>query len=363
MLRLGMAFAHAFPGNGDIGLACGDSRVCGLAVREFEVGIRSAGRGVAFVDAGFAAQAAFAAQAYALAAVVFVDAPAASHTISIRCFAADGMPPPPSVRRKWASHLRSGEMVGVPFTAAGRVRRLNGTPVQHAAAAMRIQPIGSQRVRVEGNSASAAAMHMTLTSSGIIVMDSAPAALVSSQDGFSLRLRDENGVWWDWNHIVCLLAMNAMETHGCAAVPYQAPSMLDRIAVDRGYTLLRSGRDENASIRLPYRDACFAAMALCPLAHNQTFSALMESVPDFAIRSVDVQLNGDRGSVMRAMQELLPGAEMIEGIRRSVNGGVIHIMPLTRQSALRITAESVAVEIAAGLCDFYQERARDFDRK
>lgn len=73
-------------------------------------------------------------------------------------------------------------------------------------------------------------------------------------------------------------------------------------------------------------------------------------------------LRGDRGAVMQALAEGLPGLEDTgAGLRLRQGESWVYLAPLTRRAALRVVGEAVSAELARELCDFYAGTVRALD--
>ena len=125
-----------------------------------------------------------------------------------------------------------------------------------------------------------------------------------------------------------------------------------------GACILRAGRDGERSVEMleyqPFmRDGIFEAVRLCAhmCASGEKLSALADAVPDFAVSSAEVPVNG-RG---RAMERLVSryserSPELFYGMRVAVDGGWVRITPCRGHAALKIRAEADSAEAAEEIC-------------
>lgn len=288
-----------------------------------------------------------------------------------------GLPLGRARERKIESALLRGEVTRMPAPRVGQWERLGGVEAAYAAQATdsarrEWEPV-SLTVSVPGETPADNVLVRVLGLLGCKVSRerrSGVPAFAALHGGFYLAGWDEEGRYLAPERMLTLAVLLELEQgERRVAVPPAAPAAIDLMALSRGGTVLRLGRDgpeaEERYAALPaLRDAAFAVALLC--AHmartGESLAALDRRAPAFAVRRREVPLAGSRGDVMQALYEAEPEAKQAgEGLRLSVEEGWVYIAPLTRRSSLRVIAEGFDAETAAELCDFYSEKARKLD--
>ena len=143
------------------------------------------------------------------------------------------------------------------------------------------------------------------------------------------------------------------------------PSML------RAGTVLRLSREDDgagAMIRQQrfMRDGLYCALNIAEYL-TKSGAALREAasmIPDFCTVTREVSISRNRAAMMQALLNESAGIrhELCDGIKLCVDAGWVHVSPLDRTSALKVTSEGMNEEIAGELCDLYSDRLRRLDR-
>ena len=183
---------------------------------------------------------------------------------------------------------------------------------------------------------------------------------------------DESGRVFSPQQLLVLLCFIELEQGGGAvAVPDAAPAVIGQIAAEWQGRALRLGRDGQEALELYrhqiwMRDALFAAVRICSrmALTGSPLEELIAQLPRFALRTREVPLTGDRGSLMQvlAQEGILPqGGE--EGVHISSGQGWVYLVPLVRRPSLRIIAQGYTAETARSLCDFYVKKISALDEQ
>ncbi|MDR3207276.1 MAG: NTP transferase domain-containing protein [Oscillospiraceae bacterium] len=367
-LHLGAAAAD-LASRGQIGLGWAGGEAARVAALALETGGCAAGGQAVRHDAATPAAAAFAAADNLWPLSFFVSQQAGR--LDLSCFEGDGLPLRHLFERKLDGAVARGELMLAHTRGIGGRETVDGVMSRYAQAAG-ADAVGAPLVlSVPGEHLSAALLRETLTGMGCQLSAGGGPSLRIDRAGFTLTADDEQGRVLPYERLQAILAVLAWEAGAeSVALPYNAPATLDLLAVERGRTLLRLGRDGGAARRrlsaLPqFRDALFAAAALARAMGRSGLSlaALSDRLPPFAVSVAEVGLRGDRGAVMRqlAAGADMEAAELFDGLRARVGSGWVHVAPLPGRRALRIAGEAADAETAEELCAAFRKRAKAMD--
>lgn len=338
-----------------------------LFARSFLCGVQGAGAEAMALDAEFASAAAFAARLYGLPLLAFFDRGARP---ALHFFNAEGLPISRETERKLETALDAPDYASKP----GPIKVRSGVMEAYVAAAIRCRlapaPIP---VAVGGSGPLARALKQALKLSGCRITEPGPGILClgAAQGGFALRARDENGRHIPASRLLVLLAALELGASGRAAVPDDAPALLDKLAAQLGAVLLRPARDGEKAralyVRSPFfRDGIFAAVRLVShLARDgKTLAAALAAVPDFARLRRELPLHRGRAEVMGALtrawaQEDL---DLSHGFCLQEKGFCARIRPLAEKRALRLEVEGGSMEAAEEFLQELEGRIHDLDQ-
>ncbi len=348
-------------------LGIASSGACaGLLARSLETGFTSGGGQSVILDAGFEAQAAFGARMYGLDMTVFLSYD--SDYVSIRFFDSLGLPLDREAERAIEAAIIRGDEFCVPEGDMAEPRMLAGLPEAHLAVAMTFAGGKAGGVGVQGTDEAARTLERALGVFAVPTKGNRAAFRVSG-DGFSFSAVDEKGGSIPEQRMLAMLCMLEFESgRETIALPYDAPATIDRIASRYGARVLRLERDRDARALyakdLHLRDAVIGAAYISNILATRgcTLFELNARLPRFTTYSIELELSGDRGDVMRALcDEAGAGRELFEGLRVNGGGGWVHVFPCISRRALKIVGEGANMEAAAELCLDYEKRARRVD--
>ncbi len=339
-------------------------------------GVCAAGAKVLEHDAAGPSAAAWLAENWSLPVSLFVEQ--VEDMAYLRLFDRQGLPLGRARERKLEGALLRGEQSRVPACRVGRREIVSGVGAAYSADAARRArlsraPLRHTEVSVLGRTAADRYLAEALSALGCCVGRQARPgvpAFRTQRGGLRLLAWDEEGEPLSPEVLLTIVALIEYEAgEGNVAVPPDAPAAIDAVAEAFHGSALRLNRDgERARARyaqLPWlRDALFAACRIC--AHmgvtGERLHALAGRVPHFSLCRREVALRGDRGAVMQALAEGLPGLEDTgAGLRLRQGESWVYLAPLTRRAALRVVGEAVSAELARELCDFYAGTVRALD--
>ncbi|UOO37106.1 NTP transferase domain-containing protein [Oscillospiraceae bacterium CM] len=369
-LRLGVASASF----GRVGVAWHGGDGARVLAEAFGCGVSSGGAALYRCDSAFRAQCAYAGILYDLPLTVFAEE--TREGVSLAFFSADGVVIPREIERKLES--AASDLGERPVRRAGVVISGAGVGEAYVAEAARraradLDVTEALTVAVVGKGAENRALKSALSHLGCIVLDKllhCPAFEIMP-GGVSFEAVDEDGYRLTADKTAVLSAFVAFDCGAKAlAVPYDAPDIIDSLAATFQGSVRRLGRDGAAADalfarQLTLRDGVFDASRLCAYltSRGETLRDLHRRLPIFHAATREVVLQGDRGSVMRALSGAQAGArlEMLAGLRLESEKGNVHIAPLRHRSALAIRAEGMSEEIAEELCAEFEQRAQQAD--
>ena len=264
---------------------------------------------------------------------------------------------------------------GTAHCCPGRERSLTGVLDAYIAAACRTA-VGSAPipVAVGGTGTLSRVLKEALHRTGCLLREPAPGLLYLSvtDEGFTLRARDETGRPISPARLLTLLAALELERHGRAAVADEAPALLDALADRLGARLLRPARDGAAArqlyVRSPFlRDAVFAAVRLAShlAATGRSLSAALSNLPDFAHIRREIPLRRGRAEVMgRLTQGWAEAAlDLSCGFRIQQDGKSARVSPLAEKRALRLEVEGSDMEAAQEFMEALDKQIRALDEE
>jgi mannose-1-phosphate guanylyltransferase/phosphomannomutase len=357
---------------GRVGIGWHGGEAARVMASAMACGVNAAGGELLSYDGSFLSLASYAGAAFELPVTVFVHE--RKEKLDITFFGKNGG----KISREAERKLEAS--AGAAPTAAGQIGHetsITGLTEAYIAAAARHAgrvPAGARSLTaaVTGSGAENRALKAALSALGCAIGDKHAGipAFEAVDGGMSLQAEDEEGRKLSKDQVTVLVALiELMNGRKELAVPYDAPDILDFLALEYEARLLRVGRDAEADAlylkQLFMRDGIFAGARICAWLQgkNEKLSELRLRIPRFTTVTREIPLQGERGAVMRAMaaygSEM--AAEMAAGLRLDTGRGFVHISPLRERSALRIRSESENEEAAEELCVEFERRAREFD--
>ncbi len=195
--------------------------------------------------------------------------------------------------------------------------------------------------------------------------------LFLSEDGFRLRIQDEEGRLWSWEQLLCALVKAELQSGERAAVlPYSAPAAAERIAQEDNGTIYRLERDGEEALRLfrqkPWcRDGLSLALRLLGLLNRReesfSLSAFLDSLPVFHVSERILRTAGPDAAILRRLAQE-ERAETVSGVRLREEGGTATVRR-RGVGELRILVESASAELAEEFCARLERQIRELDRE
>ena len=184
-----------------------------------------------------------------------------------------------------------------------------------------------------------------------------------SADGESLTINDESAGYLTWDKIVTLNCLLNFLQGKDAAIPYDAPRVIDGLAEKYGRQALRYVRcptdhDDDEARQLAQsqwylRDGMLAAVRLLHYCKTEktNLSDLCGMIPDFATVVRDFEIDSPVGEVLSK----LDGEGAREGVMLTRKDGSLLLRPVKSGRRIKVFAESVNAETARSLCDEVEE--------
>lgn len=361
--RLGAAASEFSGGETALGWYGGEAaRLCAAAL---EVGASSSGGCAVIMETQSVLSAAFGGSAYKIPVSIFVLQ--TGTTLELHFFDKLGLPLDRAAERKIETVALRGDTVLAAENSLRSPKRLLKLDDLYSAAASG-QPEWFDGhpapARAEGTGRETQLLRKALALSG-----AEPSGAGFAINSGELSVTLETGEIISHERLLCLIAvMEAGFGTRVLALPDSAPSLCEDLCRKHGMTSLRPSRDgqtarELLSAQRFMRDPVFMALRLCYGLgkQNMTLKQLSRKVPGLFITSSVVQVESDRGAVMRALAQSDAEAELRDGYRARVGSGWVHISPLPNRSALRVTAEGGSEELAGEICVEFSKRARKLD--
>ena len=361
---------------GLVGLGCSPTPGAGMLARAAAVGAAAAGGEVLTHSLDSPVQGAGAAVYHQLPVSLFVEE--SGGTVYLHLFDKNGLPLDRVRERKLEHAMLQGEARRARSGQVGQIRQSGLTPERWArqtaeSAGLRRPALRRVTVAVGMSTPEDRALRAALAALGCKLEEvwrPGIAGFHAQRGGFLLSAQDERGAVVEPGQLLALLALIEMENgKGKVAVPPWASAAVDLVAAGFGGTVLRLDRDGDQATELyaaqPWlRQAPAAAVRICSrmAVSGQKLETLVSKTPRFSSWRREVPLSSDRGRVMQALAQEHARKPTGEGLRMRTGSGWVYLTPVTRRSALRITAEGPDLELAAELCDFYAGRAAELDR-
>ena len=361
--------------------AAGFGKVCAASAggnasdslaESFISGARCAGSCTAVLDAAFEACAAFTGKALGFDITVFFSQN--GDEISAVFFDKLGLPLERDAQRKIESALASGAH-GCRTDRCGSRVYIHGNNEAYSMASVRsfnAEIAAGRKISVTGHDTENRLLRNVLSQLGYDVVSGqlgVPSFTVAPGGG-GLYAFDEDGRELEPDRVFVITAMCALEDGqgDTAAVPYDAPSVLEEIAEQRCGRILRVGRDGVAAKELYSKqtfmhDGIFAAVKICGsmAKSGRSLKELNAMVPDFAFVTKEVFLTGDRASVMRELTSSLSSemaAEFDCGLKVTSKSGTAYIRPSFNAGSIIVKAEGCDEYRAQRLCTDLENLAK-----
>ena len=357
----------------ECGVAFSGGRAAEMLANAFSSGVQSAGGNVTVIDAKTAAALSYAGELYRFPASVFIRQKDEEAEISV--FDANGLLIKKEQRRKMMSAVLRGEIQRAQASRTGCRKDISGLMRVYAASAAvkDLRDFSCIVSETEWN----APLKEALLLCGASVTDAKRKklpVLELSKDGFSVSAYDEEGKYVDSCHMNVLSAVCAVKNKSAEKIAafYDAPNILEAAVGACGGTVLRCSRDGDEASGLIkqqifMRDGLYAALNVAEYMkkNNATLRETLALLPDFYTVSREVNISINRAAMMQALLNECNGMrhELCDGIKLCVDAGWVHISPLDRISALKVTSEGMNAEMAGELCDMFADRLKKLDSR
>jgi mannose-1-phosphate guanylyltransferase/phosphomannomutase len=305
-------------GRKDVGVACSGGEYARILADCFACGASSSGGNVFRLDAPVAATASFASRLYRLPLTMFAEQK--GKTVTLRFFNDKGLPINRETERKFENASAADISMADPEDAGTLTTITGAAPAHYAAASACCLPFISSgdksmrkqdiRFAVSGRCTASRLLRSALAAAGFTVRQTEAdlSSLELSSDGFSLTVRDENGMVWDGKLLTALALVEFEHGEGKVVLPYFAPAAADVLSSKLGGKVYRLDRDgaeaENELLLHPYAsDGLFLAVRLVSALHwyGGSFSELRARIPSFFTARREMKMNFDRGRLMREL--------------------------------------------------------------
>ncbi len=333
-----------------------------LLAEAFLLGAGIAGGAAYFLDASLPALAAEAGALYGMDLTLFVREEDAG--ICLYLTGPEGLPAERKVLRALEASAFS-DAVPAPPERCGAAVRLGGTEEAASAAILNAAEGSLKGLRLACRSQT---LDDILRRAGaeLVPPGEGVPRLCLSEDGFSLRLLDEEGRRWSWEQLLCALTKAELESGEEAVVlPYSAPAAAEAVAMEAGGTVYRLERDGGEALRRfrrrPWcRDGLTLAVRLLWLLRSRegpfSLSGFLRTLPEVHLREHTLQTAGTETAILRELART-EQAETVSGVRfreRDCTVTVRRGVP----GELRILAESARAETAEEFCFELERRIR-----
>ena len=371
-----LAIGGSLGGGGRVGLGASGESCARMLARCAASGAAAAGAEVFLHDGTCPAAGAWAAERYALPASLFVEQ--VGERLFLHFFDRRGLPLSRSRQRRLEGALLRGEVHRAAAERVGAWEHLSGIPAAMAADAARRArygrgPLTPVAVSAPGTTAADRILAAALEELGCVVLRKRTTGVPGFAAGYGgLRLWawDEEGRTLPPERLLALVSLIELENGGGrVALPAGSPAAIEALAGGREGAVLSLGRDgpeaQELYAALPsLRDAAFAAARICVRLGRtgERLATLAARVPPFVVLRREVPLRRGRGEVMHDLAQRL-GGEAGQGVRVSGREGVAWLSPLSRRSALLVSAEAASMEAAEELCTRCVQEVLRTDRR
>ena len=347
-----------------IGAASAGGGYARLLAESFLIGAGEAGKHTFLMDAPLPAAAAVMAGVYDLDQCVFFRQE--GDRTDIRFFDRDGLPISRREQRKLEGPL-NGSSDAFPAERSFAFELLTGTEEAYLSDAFR--DCGSLTGVKIACAPSLLRRALIRWGAEICPPEEGVLEFSFSEDGFTLRAKDESGKEWPWDMLLCALTAAELRSGKEAVVlPYDAPQLAERIACEENGTIYRLERDGEDARKLwrqsPWaRDGLTLALRLLSLIKRQSgefcFAEFMASLPSFHFKDEVLRIDGSDVAVLHKLSRERE-AETVNGVRLYRGDATATIRRLDG-GRLRILAESSSMEAAEEFCDLLRCEIRKMD--
>lgn len=354
--RLGSAIGTAAGGK-KVGVGCCGLRASNVLKQALIAGIRATGADVLDFGDNFRPLFEFSMNFCALGIGVFIGG---SGKAKLQLICEGGLPATRSIEREIEGVLARGEFARRPYYDYGDKAEMSGIQELYKSQLMRLAPQGLSDMAVQVKSKSLPVQNIlrqTLERLGCDTV-SGPVLELSGQ-GDKVRLFDEEEGYLPHHKLFTLCCIGEFQSGRDAAVPFDAPRIIDSLAEKAGRRVFRyfqcpaddSDREARklAKIQLWSRDALMQSVKFLHLVKRcHGLKNTLDLLPPFHMVVRTVNTRGNPANMIRAVAG--DGKGISEGVVIPGDGGNILIRPLKRGNGIRIYAESVSNETAAELC-------------
>jgi len=358
---------------GDCGVSFSGGNAARMLMDAFSSGVMAAGGNISVVDAKTAAAMSFAGELYRFYSSAFIRGKGESAEVFL--FDSDGLLLRKDQRRKMMSAVLRGEIPRQNAAKTGVRREITGLMRAYASSAAQKELQGFACTVPESEASTALAEALSICKAAVFPVRRKKLPVFElASDGLSLAAYDEDGSYVDVVHMAVLSAVCAVLSKDAETVAayYDEPNVLEAALYEHGGRVLRVSREEETGRSLLkkqrfMRDGVFMAVNIAEYMQKESvqLKELRRRIPEFYTVTREVGISRNRASMMQALLNECEGMrhELCDGIKLCVDSGWIHISPLDRMKALRVTSEGMNTEIAEELCDLFSDRLRRLDQR
>lgn len=363
-----LSLGRAVSGFGSVGLCFCGGEAAQILADAFSCGVRTSADLYLF-DSSSSLAAAFVSGCLGLPLTAAVEQ--FGGTVSIRFYGEHGVPAQPGILRRIETAMLASDY---DFSSPGETQKISGTHRLYSAMAPKLCRF-SKEANVSLSVSAPRRMGRTLESmlsdSGFtIAAPSEGIPAVSLSNGGQLAIRTEDGNTLDAPKLLCILSyLEWTAGSGRAAVPYDAPEILDKLAATCGGTLLRLGKDSEAEKLYSQQPWMYdPILAVLRIAFGMselgcTLDALASHIPKFYCSESSYESSKSKAGLLRSLSDSLKDRhpETISGIKISDPRGMAHIYASADGSSIKIAVESFREEFAQELCSEFKEKLNSID--
>lgn len=354
--RVGAA-AGSLKSGSRIGVACGGGRAARAFKSALVAGALSTGAQVWDFGEIMEAQMSFAVSFCGLSVAIYVSG---GPTCCLKLMGEGGLPVTRSLERELTAHLSRGEFTRCSWNSFRDVADMSGVRLLYQQELYRQAPGGLHGMAAGVRCANREGERLfedTLARLGCDTKCGPTLHLDGS--GSRLALSDPSLGYIPAEKVLAMCCLIAFKSGEDAALPFEAPRILDALAEKFGRRLLRyvsspaDGSDKEARQaargQIWLRDGMMSGIRLLSFLREQdvSLSALLAEIPQFATVMRYLEIDQPPSELIANLEG---AAAMPEGVMLKRGEGSLLIRPNKRGKALKIIAEAVSMEAARDLC-------------
>lgn len=355
--RLGAAMGSLYPG-ARIGVGCGPHRSASALCAATAAGIQSTGTRVMDFGENFLTQFEFCVNYCNLPVGIFISG---DNRAFLRVVGPGGLPAGRDIERNIEGALSRGEFTRCSWDEVGDRVEMSGMSTLYRSQLIRFAPKGLNGLGVQVRSRNLAVQSMLRETLYKLGCDHhGGVTLELSSQGEKVRVFHPTIGYIPHHKILTLCAAWQMQRGEDVALPFDAPRLLDAIALKTGRQLLRylicpaDQSDQEArnlaSLQLWSRDGLMQSVLFLHMVKRAgSIRALLETLPEYEMQSRTVDTAGNPAALISKLESTQEN-RITEGVVVRKEDGIILVRPLKRGSGIRIMAEARSAEIATELC-------------